>query len=333
MKLVTGSCEPGCVSILCDNIYKHNTRITHLGLDIDELTENDFESIGSVLNTLPLESLHVRLLHSPSEEMCLDSSLFFCKGLCETKLLHILYFWSGLSQADSKVFGNIISQNCSLKELCIKVDTADCLDPILNGLSSNTSITTFKVWPGKSGASNTLEQCLEKYLILNHSLNVVYFTSSPYTIQHLYVSWSPTQVCSICTGLCANTTVVTIDITGCYIDTDACHAVCGMLSQNTTLQHLFLNPVHLEKQQATTMIDSCRANATLELLSLVQWPPKIWSNVLGKDPFQYSCDPEINHVLLEIQKLRQEKDKPLLSVYWLVAIYIVLMCCYLILYV
>ena len=329
--LVIRSCEPGCVPMLCDNICKHNTRITHLGLDIDKMTENDFESIGSVLTTLPLESLYVRLLHSPSEAMCLDSSLFFRKGLCETKLLYAL-FWDGLSQADSKVFSNIISQNCSLKELCITVDTANCLDPILNGLSSNTSITTFKAWPGKSGASNTLGQCLEKCLILNHSLNIVDFTSSYYVSPILYVSWSPTQVCSICTGLCAITTVVTLDISGCYIDTDACHAVCGMLSQNTTLQHLFLNPVHLEKQQAVTMIDSCRVNATLEVLSLVQWPPKtsqIWSK--GKDPFQYSCDPEINHVLLKIQKLRQEKDEPLLSVYWLVAIYIVLMCCYLIL--
>ena len=208
------------------------------------------------------------------------------------------------------------------------IATTDCLDPILNGLSSNTSITTFKAWPNKTGPSNTSGQCLEKCLILNHSLNIVDFTSSPYTIQHLYVSWSPTQVCSICSGLRANTTVVTIDITGCYIDTDACHAVCGMLSQNTTLQHLFLNPVHLEKQQAITMIDSCRANPTLELLLLVQWPDD-----QENDPFQYSCDPEINQVLLKIQKLRQEKDEPLLSVYWLVAIYIVLMCCYLILYV
>ena len=130
-----------------------------------------------------------------------------------------------------------------------------------------------------------------------------------------------------------STTVVTLDISGCYIDTDACHAICGMLSQNTILQHLFLNPVHLEKQQAITMIDSCRANATLELLSLVQWPPKMWPDDQGKDPFQYSCDLEINLVLLKIQILRQEKDKPLLNVYWLVVIYIVLMCCYLILYV
>ena len=327
VKLVIRNCEPGCVSILCDNICKHNTQITYLGLFIGELTENDFESIGSVLSTLPLESLHVCLLHSPSEGMCLDSSLFFRKGFCETKLLHTLFLWR-LSQADSKVFGNIISQNCSLKELCIIVATADCLDPILNGLSSNTSITTFKAWPNETTASNTLGQCLKKCLILNHSLNVVDFSSSPHLAQHLYVSWSPTQVGSICTGLCANTTVVTLDISGCYIDTDACHAVCGMLSQNTTLQHLFLNPVHLEKQQAVAMIDSCRANATLELLSLVQWP-----DVQGKDPFQYSCDPQISHVLLKIQKLRQEKDEPLLSVYWLVAIYIVLMCCYLILYV
>ena len=326
-------CEPGCVSILCDNICKHNTQITNLGLYIDKLTENDFESIGSVLTTLPLESLYVCPLYSPSEGMCLDSVLFFCKGSCETKLLHTL-FLCGLSQADSKVFGNI-SQNCNLKELCTKVDTADCLDPILNGLSSNTSITTFIAWPDKTAASNTLGQCLKKCLILNHSLNIVDFTSSPHIIQTKYVLWSPTQVCSICTGLCANTTVVTLDISGCYIDTDACHAVCGVLSQNTTLQHLFLNPVHLEKQQAILMIDSCRANATLELLSLVQWPPKtlLWANDQGKDPFQYSFGPQINHVLLKIQKLRQDKDEPLLSVYWLVAIYIVLMCCYLILYV
>ena len=332
VKLVIGSGEPGCVSILCDSICKHNTQITYLQLDIN-MTENDLESIGSVLTTLSLESLYVHPLHSPSEGMYLDSSLFFCKGLCETKLLHTLYFWWRLSQADSKVFGNIISQNCSLKILCITVATADCLDPILNGLSSNTSITTFKAWPNKTGASNTLGlQCdLEKCLILNHSLNIIDFASSDLPIW--YVSWSPTQVCSICTGLCANTTVVTLDVTGCYIDTDACHAVCDMLSQNTTLQHLFLNPVHLEKQQAIAMIDSCRANATLGLLSLVQWPPKMWLNIQGKDPFQYSCDPEINRVLLKIQKLRQEKDEPLLSVYWLVAIYTVLMCCYLILYV
>ena len=306
--------EPGCVSILCDNICRHNTQITKLGLVKDKLTENDFESIGSLLSTLSLETLHLSS-SSAGARVCLDSLLLFCKALCETKSLHGLYFQMRLSQADSKVFGYIISQNCSLKTLRVEVATADCLDAILNGLSSNTSITTFSAWPSKTSASNTLGQCLERCLILNHSLNVVDFTQS----NNIHVSWSSTQVCSICTGLCANTTVVTLDISGCYIDTEACHAVCGMLSQNTTLQHLFLNPVQLEKQEAITMIESCRDNDTLELLSLVQWPPNIYPDDERKNPFQYSCDPEINHVLLKIQKLRQERDKPLLNVYWLVS--------------
>ena len=309
VEFYTNSSEPGCVSILCDNICKHNTQITKLELAIDKLTENDFESIGSLLSTLSLETLRILSL---SEAVCLDSSLLFCKALCETKSLHDLHSKTRLSQADSKVFGDIISQNCSLKTLCITVATVDCLDPILNGLSSNTSITTFRAWPNKTGASNTLGQCLEKCLTFNHSLNFVDFTSSIF-----YVLWSSTQVCSICTGLCANTTVVTLDISGCYIDTEACHAVYGMLSQNKTLQHLFLNPVQLEKQEAITMIESCRNNDTLELLSLVQWPGA--DDDEGKDSFQYSCDPEINHVLLKIQKLRQERDKPLLNVYWLVS--------------
>ena len=308
------SCEPGCVSILCDNICKYNTRITNLKLSIDKLTERDFESIGSLLGTLFLETLN---LSSYSGGVFLHSLLLFCKALCETKSLHDLYFQMRLSQADNKVFGNIISRNCSLKELCITVATADCLDPILNGLSFNTSITTFRVWPSRAGASNTLGQCLENLLTRNHSLKVIDFTSSHYVLPIMHVLWSSTQVCSICTGLCANTTVVTLDISGCYIDTEACHAVCGMLSQNTTLQHLFLNPVQLDKQEAITMIESCRDNDTLELLSLVQWPAKKRSGV--KDPFQYSCDPEINDVLLKIQKLRQERDEPLLNVYWFVS--------------
>ena len=318
VKLHTNS-ELGCASILCNNICKHNTQITQLGLVTGKLTDNDFENIGSLLSTLSLDNLHICCRDFCFEGVRLDSSLVFCKALCETKSLHNLYFQMRLSQADSKVFGNIISQNCSLKILCVEVATADCLDHILNGLSSNTSITRFRVWPNKSGASNTLGQCLEKYLTLNHSLNTVHFIS-PCIVPLKYVSWSSTQVCSICTGLCANTTVVTLDISGCYIDTEACHAVCGMLSRNTTLQHLSLNPVHLEKQEAITMIESCRDNATLELLSLVQWPPRLsLIDAQGMDPFQYSCDPEINRVLLKIQKLRQERDEPLLNVYWLVS--------------
>ena len=242
------------------------------------------------------------------------------------------------------MFGSGISKNCSLKELSLVVEVPDCLCPILNGLSVNTSILTFSVSVGTvytTGSSNLLGQCLEKCFTLNHFMNKIDFAlDRAMLFQNLSISfsnnnmiWLPAQVSCICTGLCANTSVVTLDISGCHIDTEACDAVCGMLSHNTTLKHLFLNPVHLEKQEAVTMIDSCRDSATLELLSLVQWPPKRWSSDKGKASFHYSCDPEIKSVLLEMLKLREDQkdSKPVLNVYWLVATYIVLMCIYLIL--
>ena len=309
--LTSVKCLPGCITILCDSICKHNPHITELVLPYGKLSENDLESIGSLLTTcLSFKILNMRC--SPSEGVCLDLSLSFSKALLEIKSLQklLLCDWT-LSQADSEVFGKIISQNCSLKEFHVTVATADCLDPSLNGLSSNTSITTFRVWSisSKVGTSSTLGQSLKNCLTHNHSLNILDIT--------LYFlppsSWSSTQVSSICTGLCTNTTVVTLHISGCYIDTEACQSVCDMLSQNTTLKHLFLNPVQLEKQEAIALINSGRAHDTLELLSLVQWPPRILDE--GKDPFQYMCDPEITHILQQIQ--------PHLNVYWLVTIYIV----------
>ena len=304
---------PGCITILCDSICKHNPHITELELPYGELSENDLEGIGSLLTTcLSFKILNMR--SSPSEGVCLNLSSF-SKPLCETKSLQklLLHYWT-LSQTDSEVFGKIISQNCSLKELHLGVATVDCLDPILNGLSSNTSITTFRTWPNEVHTSHILGQHLKKCLTHNHSLNIMDFTTS-YRPAPCYVSWLSAQVSSICTGLCTNTTVVTLDISGCYIDTEACHSVCDMLSQNTTLKHLFLNPVHLEKREAIALIDSSRASDTLELLSLVQWPPSIPFYSKGKDPFQYSHNPEITHILQQIQ--------PHLNVYWLVTIYIV----------
>ena len=316
-------CIPGCITILCDSICKHNSQITKLILPDGKLNENDIESIGALLTTcLSIERLHISC--SPSEGICLDLSQSFYKALCKTKSLQILLLsgWT-LSDADSKVFGNIISKNCSLKELYIWVATADYLDPILNGLSSNTSMRTFKALPRKSAAPNKLGQRLKTCLALNQSLNIidlstVYildFTSvfvvplnSP---MQSCVMWSSTQVSSICTGLCANTSLITLDISGCYINTEACRGVCNMLSQNTTLQHLFLNPVHLEKQEAVAMIDSCRANDSLQLLSLVRWPPQRFVDDDDDDddnPFQFSHDPAII--------LKQTQSH--LKVYWLV---------------
>ena len=221
VKLARVECLPGCITILCDSICKHNPHITKLALPFGELSENDLEGIGSLLTTcLSFKILKMRC--SPSEGVCLDLSSFFCKAIHETQSLQklLLHYWT-LPQADSEVFGKIISQNCSLKELHIKVATADCLDPILNGLSSNTSITTFRTLPYEVSTSNTLGQCLKNCLTCNHSLNIMDFTLQIPFGSNYYVSWSSTQVSSICTGLCTNTTVVTLDISGCYIDTEA----------------------------------------------------------------------------------------------------------------
>ena len=200
------------------------------------------------------------------------------------------------------------------------MNTVDCLGPILDGLSYNISVTLLRIWPKSIDASNSLGQCLENCLTQNGFL-----TSIDFAWYHgKCVSWSSTQVCSICTGLCANITVVTLDTSGCYIDTEACHAVCDMLSQNTTLQHLFLNPVHLEKQEAITMIESCKDNITLKLLSLVQWPDS---------KFIFSSDRDIEQSLQESQ---QYPAKSVVNVYWLVNIqvcgccYYVRMCMYLV---
>ena len=328
---INTSCDLGCISILCDSILKYNPQTTCLRLPVGDLNENDVESIWSLLKCLSLENLHMNC--SPSEGVCLDLLLSVSKALsvCATKSLQklVLTNW-GLSQTDCEVFGIVISQNCSLKELCIQVATADCLDPILKGLSCNTSIATFVACPSKTGACSTLGQHLEKCFTVSHSLNTVDFSTISHFFQvryipWLYISWSSMQVVSICTGLCNNTTVVTLDISGCYIDTEASHAVCRMLSQNTTLQHLFLNPIHLEKQEAIAIINSCTANSTLKLLSLMRWPPdtSLFSFVFeepvyGEKPFKYFWDEDVCSILKQVEKQREEKGVPHLNICWLV---------------
>ena len=314
-----GSCIPGCLKILCDSICKNNyQKITNLRLPNAKLNNDDLESIGSLIAMcLSLESLYIWC--KPSEGVCLSMS--FCKALRETKSLQKLVVpWWILSQADSEMFGGIISQNCSLKELWINVATADCLDPILNGLSSNTSITRFRIWLDKTGTFNTLGQCLNNCLTLNHTLKVIDFNDPLSMLRPpLYIPWSSSQVISICHGLCAlNTTVVTLDISGCYIDAKACDIICSMLTKNTILQHLFLNPTYLEKQGAIDIINSCMHNTTLKLLSLIQWPLKKLLHDQGKDPFQFSTDKDVELAVQQIKNTRQQKNKPILQIYWLV---------------
>ena len=318
VELIGFTCAPDCVTILCDSISKHSHHITSLGLPHGKFNENDLNSIASLLTTCSfLESLHMDTLTS-CEGAYLDLTSPLCQAMCETKSLQKLYLWK-LSQSESQALGKIINQNCSLKELYISVASADCLDPILNGLSSNISITTFRAWPHKNGTSVTLDQGLENCLTGNHSLIII-----DMMINELKVSWSPAQVSSICAGLCTNTTsaVVTLDISGSCIDTAACDAVCGMLSMNTTLQNLFLNPVYLEKQEAIGIIDGCEANATLKVLSLVQFHTKtaVYEDQ-GKKSFWFSDDQGIKLILEQINVHRQEKDEPVLNVCWLVPMY------------
>ena len=312
-----GSCVPGCLKILCYSICKYNPHMTNLRLPNGKLSENDLENIGFVLTTCnSLETLYVCC--KPNEGVSLALSSFFYKALCATRSLTKLVLpWWTLTEAESEVFGNIIRQNCSLKELWINVANVNCLDPILNGLSSNASITTFRTWPDKTGTSNTLGQCFNNCLHHNRSLKVIDFNDALSMLRPpLYITWSSTQVNSVCAGLCANTTLATLDISGCYIDNEACRAVCGMFSQNATLQHLFLNPVHLEKQEAIAMIDGCKTNNTLKLLSLVQWPLKKLLLSQGNNPFQFYTDEDVGFAIQQMQKLRKQRNKPILHIYW-----------------
>ena len=317
-------CKPGCVTVLCDCICKHNPQITKLQLPDAELSVKDLESIGSLIMTcLFLKSLY--MICSPSEGVCLDSSQSLYRALYKTKSLQTLVLCSWFSKFpkdDSKVLGDIIRQNHSLKEICIGVATADCLDYVLNGLSFNTSVIKFTAWPRKIGTFSTLGKHLQNCLTDYHSLNIIDLVSDLSCIPPNHVSWSSAQVVSICTGLCANTTVVTLDISGCCIDTEACHAVCKMLAQNATLHHLFLNPVCLEEQEAIAMIDSCSGNATVEALSLVKWP--VIPHCNHKQVYLWSDNLTTKNALQQIQKLRQENDQPLLNVYWLVTNYDIL---------
>ena len=164
------------------------------------------------------------------------------------------------------MIGNILSQNSSLKTLHIhNVENVDHLAIIFDGLSSNKTVTRFTACPSCASDSITLGQSIEKCIASNQSLTSISFTDLSMNGN----MWSSSQVCSICTGLQYNNTLVTLDISGCYIDKTSSDAVCVMLSLNTSLQHLFLNPVHMEKPEAVAIINTCNTNTTLEVLSLV----------------------------------------------------------------
>ena len=102
----------------------------------------------------------------------------------------------------------------------------------------------FTAYPASCvGDSITLGKSIEKCIASNQSLTCIDFTGMYPHVMFRSMNgnmWSSSQVCSICTGLQYNNTLIMLDIAGCYIDKTASDAVCVMLSLNTSLQYLFL---------------------------------------------------------------------------------------------
>lgn len=298
--------SPGCVKVLCDSICQSNPQLIDLDLPYAKLSKDDLNSLALILTTA-MEGLHMNEC-LPSEGVSLTSVDSFFRAMCGSKSLKefCLGSWS-LSEEDSEAFGDMLSKNSSLQELhALQVTDADCLCHILNGLSSNKTVTLLKAWPKSTSGSNTLGQCLRQCVATNKSLVTIDFAC----FSDKHVTWSPIQVSSVCEGLCNNNTMVMLDISGCSIDSTASDAISMMLSVNVSLRHFFLNPLNMEKSDGMTIIGSCRTNVTLEVLSLVQWPEKRFHSIAD--------DEEIGHVLFQVQDSRQSKKQPLLIIYWLV---------------
>ena len=294
--------SPNCVKLMCDTICKYNLSIITIWLSgTYTMSKVELDSLGCLL--IILKSVEC-LCITCSPVQSLISSDSFSNALCDTKSLKQFEF--GIySYDDGKMISNILSQNSSLKTLRINyVENTDYLTMIFDGLSSNKTVTWFTASPATRVSDLImLGQSIEKCIAHNQSLTWLDF--------NLKVMWSSSQVCSICTGLQSNNTLVTLDISGCYIDKTASDAVCIMLSLNTSLQHLFLNPVHMEKPEAVAIIDTCNTNTTLVVLSLLKWSYK-WRAF----KFVFSTDQKIDHMLDQVQKSRQDKKKPILKVIW-----------------
>lgn len=293
---------PECFRILCDSISKHNTQISDIDLPYGKLSVQDLNSLGHLLTrSLSLEGLHLNEC-IPAKNVSLISSLTFCDALCKTSSLKSFCFgnWS-LSWVESEAVGKILSENCSLKELhAIQVTTANCLGPILAGLASNRTAKLIKAWPESTNCSNAIGKCLEQCLRVNCSLTRIELVG--HTDKH--VKWSSIQVSTIFNALQANSTLVTLDISGCIIDKGVCLTICVTLFLNTALKHLFLNPIQMEKTDAVAIIGRCK---TLEILSLVKWP---------KNKFSFSASEEIMVTLKQVQKSHQTNNLPILNVVW-----------------
>jgi len=323
--------EAEYIKVLCDSICIHHLSLSTLKLPSAKINCEDLNSLGRAIATLKfLESLDLRGC-SLDEGTSLNLSKLFCTELRDSNCLRMCVLAGGqFSITDFNLISTTISGNKSLRKLIVfDVVDINMITCILQGLSSNTSIASLTVWPSSLNTTHTLGQSLGKCLKSNHSLIMMDFTSSEYKQPIEHVQWSSEDLCYICKGLQSNKSLVTLDISGCYIDGTASDAVCIMLSMNKSLKHLFLNPIHMEKTEAVAILTGCLNNTTLKLLTLF-WlsgrqspylPPEPWTTSdesfwSPQRSFMFINDDEVVSTLEKVQKCRQDNKQPLLIILW-----------------
>jgi len=238
------------IRMFYDIFCKYDSSICAICVYSCTLGKEDLELIGSLVATKSLNWLV--LFGSLNGNIPLKSSTCFCDELCNTKSLkYFAVCVDRFSSDDIVTFGNILSKNDSIEHLEIYHMTSEiCLAVIFAALSLSKKIKRFSAM-SQSIKFYELKQNFQRCLINNQALTHVGFTCFfPMFTGSKTVLWSPSQVCNICGGLQLNSLLVYLDISGCYIDRSACDAVRDMLSQNKTLQYLFLNPLYIEKQNA-----------------------------------------------------------------------------------
>ena len=127
--------------------------------------------------------------------------------------------------------------------------------------------------------------------------------------------------------------------------------MCTMLSQNTSLKHLFLNPVHLMKPEAVTIFQSCVSNTTLELLTLFWLPGRqppflnCWVVISSSTKYtvciplrsphtelSFAEDKEIIAALEWVKKCRQEQTQSSVTILWYATNTVLCSCCFVLLH-
>ncbi|XP_065900460.1 NACHT, LRR and PYD domains-containing protein 14-like isoform X2 [Dysidea avara] len=309
-------CYESNVKVIYDSIWKCYLVIDTLIVINHSITKGDLDCLGEIVSTVKFIDAIIVYGSYFGEGVSPQSSDSFCNSLCSTKSLKWLSLHlTNLSCDNIAVLGRILVHNSCLEILDIgRVNAMDSLVNICDGLSSTKTLQKFSVHLDSADTSFVFEKRFAKCLTSNQSLTLVDFTGIfGFLCIDEHVQWSSSQVCFFCSGLQSNSTVTLLDITGCYIDKTASDSVSKMLSVNTSLRHLFLNPVHMEKPDAVMIIESCKTNTELEILSLhCNW----LDDQSETNKFTFATDPKICEMVGQVQNSRQDKMKPNLHIIW-----------------